>query len=122
MAPKGRKSGPAASQRNRKKPQAEHAKIGLVFPIGRVGRYLKKGRFSERVGKGAGIFMAAVLEYITCEIIELAGSVAAEHGRKTIAPRHLQLAVRNDEELAKMMSATLISEGGYMSNIHPFLM
>ena len=66
--------------------------------------------------------MAAVLEYITCEILELAGNAAEEHGKKTIAPRHLQLAVRNDEELAKLMAATMISNGGFMSNIHPFLL
>ena len=66
--------------------------------------------------------MAAVLEYIVCEILELAGNAAEEHGRKTIAPRHLQLAVRNDEELAKLMSQTMMSAGGYMSNIHPFLL
>ena len=66
--------------------------------------------------------MAAVLEYMVCEILELAGQAANEHGRKTIAPRHLQLAVRNDEELAKMMSSVMISTGGFMSNIHPFLL
>ena len=82
---------------------------------------MKKGRYSERYGRGAAIFMAAVLEYVTCEILELAGNAAEEHGRKTIAPRHLQLAVKNDEELAKLMSQVLISAGGYMSNIHPFL-
>ena len=66
--------------------------------------------------------MAAVLEYMACEILELAGQAANEAGMKTIKPRHLQLAVRNDEELAKLMAATMISEGGYMSNIHPFLL
>ena len=65
--------------------------------------------------------MAAVLEYLTFEILELAGNAAKEHNRKTVAPRHLQLAVRNDEELAKLMANTMIHEGGYMSNIHPFL-
>ena len=97
------------------------SRAGLIFPVGRMGRYLKQGRYSERFGKGAAIFLAAVLEYITCEILELAGNAAEEHGRKTIAPRHLQLAVRNDEELAKLMSQVMISQGGYMSNIQPLL-
>ena len=66
--------------------------------------------------------MAAVLEYIATELLELAGQAANEHGRKTIAPKHLQLAVRNDEELANMMSSVLISQGGFMTNIHPFLL
>ena len=66
--------------------------------------------------------MAATLEYLVCEILELAGNAAKEAGKKTIAPKHLQLAVRNDEELAKLMATTLISNGGTMSNIHPFLL
>ena len=54
-----------------------------------MSRHFKEGRYSERFSKGAAVFMAAVLEYITCEILELAGNAAEEHGRKTIAPRHL---------------------------------
>ena len=65
--------------------------------------------------------MAACLEYIACEILELAGNAALENGRKTIQPRHLQIAVRNDEELGKLMNNTMMTEGGYASNIHPFL-
>ena len=130
MAPKAkeatpnRKSGAKASAKNKK--QAKHTtgaqKAGIVFPVGRIGRFIKQGRFSERFGKSAAVFMAATLEYLTSEILELAGNAAHEAGKKTIAPRHLQLAVRNDEELAKLMSATMIANGGYMSNIHPFLM
>ena len=125
MAPKARKSDAGAgkmSQKNRKKPKRDSAKIGLIFPVGRIGRHLRQGRYSERVGKGGAVFMAAVLEYMTCEILELAGQACHEADRKTIAPRHLQLAVRNDEELAKLMSSTMISDGGFMSNIHPFLL
>jgi len=53
--------------------------------------------------------------------LELASNAALEVGKKTIIPRHLQLAVRNDEELSKLMASTLISRGGFLSNIHPFL-
>ncbi len=114
-----------SSKQSSKKPKAKNTsgseKSGLIFPVGRIGRFFKQGRYSERFGKGAAVFTAATLEYLVCEILELAGNAAKEQGKKTIAPRHLQLAVRNDEELAKLMAATMISNGGYMSNIHPFL-
>ena len=97
------------------------SKAGLVFPVGRISRLLKQGRYSEMFGKGAVIFLAAVLEYLTCEILELAGNAAADEGKHRITPRHLQLSVRNDEELAKLMSAVMISNGGFITNIHPFL-
>ena len=131
MAPKAkeqssvqRKSGAAKSTKTaaKKKQTSGSAKAGCVFPVGRIGRYLREGRHSERIGKGAAVFTAATLEYLVCEILELAGNAAKEAGKKTIAPRHLQLAVRNDEELAKLMAATMISNGGNMSNIHPFLL
>ena len=70
---------------------------------------------------GAGIFTAAVLEYLTCEILELAGQACEEHKKKTIAPRHLQLAIRNDEELNKLMAMTTISMGGVLPNVEPGL-
>ena len=40
------------------------AKAGLQFPVGRVARFLKKGKYAERIGAGAPVYLAAVLEYI----------------------------------------------------------
>ena len=130
MAPKAKDTTPvrksagkaSAKAKKGKKGTSGTEKAGIVFPVSRIGRYFKQGRFSDRFGKSAAVFMAATLEYLTSEILELAGNAAHEAGKKTIAPRHLQLAVRNDEELAKLMSATMIANGGYMSNIHPFLL
>ena len=62
--------------------------------------------------------MAAVLEYLTCEILELAGNAAQEAKKKTIIPRHLQLALGNDDELNKLMCDTTISKGGVVPNVH----
>ena len=65
--------------------------------------------------------MASVLEYLTQEILELAGDVAEEQKKKTIQPRHLQIAIRTDDELAKLMANAQISEGGVMPNINSYL-
>ncbi|KAF4695974.1 hypothetical protein FOZ60_002672 [Perkinsus olseni] len=75
------------------------AKAGLQFPVGRIARYMKHGRYAKRVGAGAPVYMAAVLEYLVAEILELAGNAARDHKKTRINPRHIQLAVRNDEEL-----------------------
>ena len=53
--------------------------------------------------------MASVLEYLTCEILELAGNACLESNKKTITPRHLQLALGSDDELNKLICATTIS-------------
>lgn len=55
----------------KKKPVSRSVKAGLQFPVGRIGRYLKKGRYSERVGTGAPVYLAAVLEYLAAEVSSL---------------------------------------------------
>lgn len=53
----------------RKKPVTRSVKAGLQFPVGRIGRYLKKGRYAQRVGTGAPVYLAAVLEYLAAEVV-----------------------------------------------------
>jgi histone H2A len=40
---------------------------------------LRKGHYADRVGVGAGVYLGAVLEYLTAEILELAGDAAKEN-------------------------------------------
>ena len=99
------------------KTQSRSAKAGLQFPVGRIARYLKTGKYAERVGAGAPVYLAAVLEYLAAEVLELAGNAAKENKKTRIIPRHIQLAVRNDEELNKLMANTTIASGGVMPSI-----
>ena len=62
--------------------------------------------------------MAGVLQYLMSEVLELSGEICLERKNKIIAPKHLQKAIRADEELNKMFATTQISSGGQMSNIH----
>nr|XP_060470549.1 histone H2A type 1-H-like [Panthera onca] len=57
----------------RAKAKTRSSRAGLQFPVGRVHRLLRKGNYAERVGAGAPVYLAAVLEYLTAEILELAG-------------------------------------------------
>jgi histone H2A len=98
------------------------SKAGLQFPVGRIARHLKQGRFSERVGAGAPVYLAAVLEYLAAEVLELAGNAAKDNKKTRIVPRHIQLAIRNDEELNKLMANTTIAAGGVLPNINAFLL
>jgi histone H2A len=98
------------------------SRAGLQFPVGRIARYLKQGKYSERVGAGAPVYLAAVLEYLAAEVLELAGNAAKDNKKTRIIPRHIQLAVRNDEELNRLMANTVIASGGVLPNINTQLL
>ena len=104
------------------KSTSRSAKAGLQFPVGRIARFLKQGRYAARVGGGAPVYMAAVLEYLAAEILELAGNAARDNKRSRIIPRHVQLAIRNDEELNKLLGGVTIAAGGVLPNIHAVLL
>ncbi|XP_032081970.1 histone H2A, sperm-like [Thamnophis elegans] len=97
-------------------------KCGLQFPVGRIHRFLKQGHYAERISPGASVYLAAVLEYLSAEVIELAGSAAHQNKKKRIGPRHIQMAIRNDEELNKLFSHVTIPEGGVLPNIQAILL
>ena len=105
-----------------KKAVTKSAKAGLQFPVGRITRYLKKGKFATRVGAGAPVYLAAVLEYLAAEVLELAGNAARDNKKSRIIPRHIQLAIRNDEELSKLLATVTIASGGVLPNIHSVLL
>ncbi len=100
----------------------QSSRAGLTFPVGRVGRILRTKKYSQRVGAGAPVYVAAVLEYLTAEILELAGNMTKEHGVKRIIPRHLTLAIQQDDELKKMMQNTHLFQGGVQPFIHEVLL
>ena len=65
------------------KSKSRSSRAGLQFPVGRIHRLLRKGNYAERVGAGAPVYMAAVMEYLAAEVLELAGN-AARHGRTRV--------------------------------------
>ena len=100
------------------RPISRASKAGLKFPVGRIAQMMKQGRYANRVGAGAPVYLAAVLEYLATEVLELAGNAAQDNKRKRIVPRHIQLAIRNDKELNRLLSCTTIASGGVLPNIH----
>ena len=104
------------------KATSRSAKAGLQFPVGRVARYMKKARVATRIGAGAPVYLAAVLEYLTAEILELAGNAAKDNKKSRIIPRHVQLAVRNDEELNRLLGGVTIASGGVLPSVNAALL
>eukprot|EP01113_Clastostelium_recurvatum_P000205 TRINITY_DN100_c0_g1_i1.p1 TRINITY_DN100_c0_g1~~TRINITY_DN100_c0_g1_i1.p1 ORF type:complete len:168 (+),score=54.84 TRINITY_DN100_c0_g1_i1:98-601(+) len=122
--PAGKKpaAGRGAKKAGSASSQSRSFRAGLQFPVGRIHRQLREGRYASRIGAGAPVYLAAVLEYLAAEILELAGNASRDNKKVRIVPRHIQLAIRNDEELNKLLSDVTIASGGVMPNIHSVLL
>ncbi|KAJ7043483.1 histone-fold-containing protein [Mycena alexandri] len=121
----GRGKGPGGKGKAFYEPQklrvASSSKAGLQFPVARIRRLLKEGQYAKRVTALCAVYLAAVLEYLVAELLELSGNCARDQGRKRIIPRHILLAIRNDAELDRLLSDAIIWEGGVVPFIHSVL-
>ncbi|KAK7507233.1 hypothetical protein BaRGS_00001168 [Batillaria attramentaria] len=103
--------------KKRAKMVSRSARAGVLFPVARMLRYLKRDTHHVRIGSGTPVYMAAVIEYLTAEILELAGNAARDFKRGRITPRHILLAVRNDEELDVLFKKVTIPQGGVLPRL-----
>lgn len=73
---------------------------------------LKTGKYAERVGIGAPVYLAAILEYLVAEILEVSVMVVRQKKKARIVPRFIYLGLREDEEFKKLFAQTIITCSG----------
>ena len=115
-------SGHGKGGKAKAKAKSQSSRAGLQFPVGRVHRFLRNGLYADRIRSGPPVYLATVLEYLLAEILELAGNAARDNKKHRIIPLYFQLAVRNDEELNKLLSGVTIAPGGVLPNIEAALL
>merc|ERR1711879_407307 len=95
-------------------------KAGLLFPVAKIEKEVNK-RLAERMDNESCIYLTAVLEYLTAEVLDLSLRAAFDLGRKKIDPRCIMLAVRCDNELSKLFKSVDIVQSGVMPNVREAL-
>jgi histone H2A len=97
-------------------------KADVNFPVGRLHSMLRKKKLcTPRISAGTPVFMAATLEYLCAEILELAGNFCLEKHALRIKPRHIFLAIDEDRELGELFENALIAGGGVHEGTNPLL-
>jgi len=96
-------------------------RAGLVLSVSRINRRIKAGRYAKRVGLTSGVYLAAVLEYLVAEVLELAGNCARYFRKHRIFPRCIQLTLLHDKELFSLTKGAIVPQGGVKPFIHPAL-
>ena len=94
---------------------------GLQFCVPSVAAIASRVQHGSILSVGASVYLTAVVEYMVAELLELAGNAARDYKRSFITPRHILLALFNDEELDRFCKNAIIREGGVLPNIHPVL-
>lgn len=94
----GKKSS-RTSWKSRKQALSRSRRAELQFPVSRVERYLREGGYAQRLASPTPVFLAAVLEYLTANILDQAGKEAHSKHKKRISPQHLETVVENDQQL-----------------------
>lgn len=92
-------------------PVSRSARAGLVFSVPVAEKILRKYCISERVSSGAPIYLAASLEYICAELLELAGFAAGTEKKISIAPKHILSVVRKDQLYSSLFENVILAPG-----------
>lgn len=116
------RAGSSLSQRKLIERQSKSNKANVYFPVSRIKRYLKNRIAGKRISDYSAIYLAAVLEYLVAEVLEVSGNVTKYMNKKIITPRHIKYAVAQDEELDELLQHVTIPQGGVLQLNHEVLL
>ncbi|XP_035967015.1 histone H2A-Bbd type 2/3 [Halichoerus grypus] len=98
------------SSRGQRRARSRTARAELSFSVSHVERRLREGHYARRLGSSAAVFLAAVIQYLTATVLELAGNEARNSGGRRITPELVDMAVHNNALLSGFLGATTISQ------------
>ena len=97
-------------------------RANITIPPSRIMRLMKRDRMAKTIRRDSSIYLAGVLDYLVQEIMELSGNIAEGQKKSRINPRHIKLALADDEELCKIFGSAIIHDGGVPPKIEQALL
>ncbi|KAM9576858.1 histone H2A-Bbd type 1-like [Trichechus inunguis] len=98
------------SSKRRRPSRSRSTRAELQFPVSRVDRLLREGNYAQRLSSSTPVFLAGVLEYLTANILELAGDEAHNNHRMRITPEHVERAVDSNPQLSRLWGDVTTSQ------------
>ncbi|XP_045644908.1 LOW QUALITY PROTEIN: histone H2A-Bbd type 2/3-like [Ursus americanus] len=98
------------SSSGQRRTRSRTARAELSFSVSHVERLLREGRYAQRLGSSAPVFLAAIIQYLTAKVLELAGNEAQNSGGTRITPALVDMAVHNHALLSGFFGTTTISQ------------
>ncbi|XP_052557711.1 late histone H2A.2.2-like [Tympanuchus pallidicinctus] len=89
----------------KKSRSSRSSRAGLLFPVSRTDRQLRRGQFAERFGASAPVYLAAVLQWVTHKTMDVAGRISKKSNQQCISPCHLQMAVKSSSVLKHLLGS-----------------
>lgn len=94
--------------------RSQSSKANLTYPVGRICSKIRAGKYTLRISKETSIIMTAMLEYLSGDILDRAAQKAKAANKKRITSRHINLAIRMDDNLHLFFKDEVIVGGGVM--------
>ncbi|CAK6450042.1 unnamed protein product [Pipistrellus nathusii] len=108
MSGQSRREGPSDHQR-RRRTRSRTARADLVFSVSHLERRLLDGHYSQRLSANAPVYLAAIIQYLTATVLELAADEAHKMGCRRITPQLLDMAIHNNALLSGFFDNITIS-------------
>ncbi|PIC51741.1 hypothetical protein B9Z55_002131 [Caenorhabditis nigoni] len=89
-------------------------RAGLTFSVSRVDRKLHEGAHGNRISSGASVYLAAVLQYLTSELVDMSVIESKKKNKKRITPRLITLAIKTDNDFNSLFKDITIAQGGVL--------
>ena len=107
----------AKGDAQKKRPASRSSRAKLTLPISRVDRRLKLAG-AKRVGATSSVFLAAVMEYLIAEVLEITGQDVMKSKRSRIMIEDIMHTIRSDYDLHKCLNGASIFCGEGVKGVY----